>query len=116
MPQYNPPLRDMQFVLHEMLQVTEAFKEMPAFAEVDADTVNAVLEEGGKFAAQVVFPINSSGDREGCILDKVSHEVTAPQGLQGGLRPVRRRRLAGALLRSGVRRPGPAAHGQPVLL
>ena len=82
MPQYNPPLRDMQFVLHEMLQVTEAFKEMPAFAEVDADTVNAVLEEGGKFAAQVVFPINSSGDREGCILDKVSHEVTAPQGFK----------------------------------
>jgi len=82
MPQYNPPLRDMQFVLHEVMQVTEAFKEMPAFAEVDADTVNAVLEEGGKFAAQVVFPLNSSGDREGCTLDKVSHEVTAPQGFK----------------------------------
>ncbi|HNB44259.1 MAG TPA: acyl-CoA dehydrogenase N-terminal domain-containing protein, partial [Burkholderiaceae bacterium] len=53
MPQYTPPLRDMQFVLHEVMNVTEAFKEMPAFAEVDADTVNAVLEEGGKFAAQV---------------------------------------------------------------
>ncbi|HMX10055.1 MAG TPA: acyl-CoA dehydrogenase N-terminal domain-containing protein, partial [Burkholderiaceae bacterium] len=82
MPQYTPPLRDMQFVLHEVMNVTEAFKEMPAFAEVDADTVNAVLEEGGKFAAQVVFPLNSSGDREGCTLDKVSHEVTAPQGFK----------------------------------
>ena len=82
MPQYTPPLRDMQFVLHEVMQVTEAFKEMPAFAEVDADTVNAVLEEGGKFAAEVAFPLNSSGDRQGCTLDRTTHEVTAPEGFK----------------------------------
>jgi alkylation response protein AidB-like acyl-CoA dehydrogenase len=82
MAQYNPPLRDLQFVLHELLDVTSEFKEIPAFADVDADTINAVLEEGGKFASEVLFPINSSGDAEGCTLDKTSHEVTPPKGFK----------------------------------
>ena len=80
MPTYNPPLRDMQFVLHEVFNVTEDFRQMPAFAEVDADTINAVLEEGGKFASQVIQPLNISGDTEGCTLDKATHEVTPPKG------------------------------------
>ncbi len=80
MPQYTPPLRDLQFVLHELVQVTESFKQMPAHAEVDVDTVNAVLEEGGKFAAGVVFPLNRSGDEEGCALDRATHEVRTPAG------------------------------------
>ena len=53
MPTYTPPLRDMQFVLHEVLKVTDELKVLPPHAEVDADTINAVLEEGGKFAAEV---------------------------------------------------------------
>ena len=80
MPSYNPPLRDMQFVLHEVFNVAEDFKQMPAYAEVDADTINAVLEEGGKFASQVIQPLNISGDTEGCTLDKATHEVTPPKG------------------------------------
>ncbi len=80
MPQYTPPLRDLQFVLHELVQVTESFKQMPAHAEVDIDTVNAVLEEGGKFAAGVVFPLNQVGDAEGCTLDRATHEVRTPAG------------------------------------
>jgi hypothetical protein len=79
MPQYNPPLRDMQFVLHELFDVVSEFKDIPEHAEVDADTINAVLEEGGKFASQVVFPLNISGDAEGCALDKATHEVTRPR-------------------------------------
>ena len=53
MPVYNPPLRDMQFVLHELLHVSDEFKALPKHAETDEDTINAVLEEGGKFAAEV---------------------------------------------------------------
>jgi hypothetical protein len=45
MPTYTPPLRDMQFVMHEVFKVTDEFKAMPQHAEVDADTINAVLEE-----------------------------------------------------------------------
>uniref|UniRef100_UPI0035ADF52D acyl-CoA dehydrogenase C-terminal domain-containing protein n=1 Tax=Hylemonella sp. TaxID=2066020 RepID=UPI0035ADF52D len=82
MPSYNPPLRDMQFVMHEVLKVSDALKEIPRHADTDADTINAVLEEGGKFAAEVIFPLNISGDAEGCKLDKTTHEVTAPKGFK----------------------------------
>jgi len=82
MSRYTPPLRDMQFVMHEVLHVADEYKAMPAHAEVDADTINAVLEEGGKFAAEVTFPLNISGDEEGCTLDKTTHEVRTPRGFK----------------------------------
>ena len=82
MPTYNPPVRDMQFVLHEVLNVTEELKALPAHAETDADTINAVIEEAGKFAAEVTFPLNISGDEEGCTLDKATHEVKTPKGFK----------------------------------
>jgi alkylation response protein AidB-like acyl-CoA dehydrogenase len=82
MPQYNPPLRDMQFVLHEVLNIAEELKALPQHAETDVDTINAVLEEGGKFASEVIFPLNLSGDAEGCHLDKTTHEVTPPKGFK----------------------------------
>ncbi len=53
-----------------------------AHADLDADTINAVLEEGGKFAAEVLLPINHSGDREGCTLDPATHEVRTPKGFK----------------------------------
>ena len=82
MPSYTPPLRDMQFVLHEVLKVTDALKMLLPHAEIDAETIDAVLEEGGKFAAQVAFPLNISGDTEGCQLDKITHAVTTPKGFK----------------------------------
>ena len=82
MPQYQPPMRDMQFVLHELLNVVDELKMLPGHADIDADTINAVLEEGGKFASEVIAPINLSGDAEGCTLDRATHEVTAPKGFK----------------------------------
>jgi len=82
MPQYTPPLRDMQFVLHELLDAATALKGCPRHAEIDADTINAVLEEGGKFAAEVLFPINHSGDREGCTHDAATKTVRTPKGFK----------------------------------
>jgi alkylation response protein AidB-like acyl-CoA dehydrogenase len=82
MPQYNPPIRDMQFVLHEVLNVVDELKVMPQHADIDVDTFNAVLEEGGKFASEVIFPINLSGDAEGCHHDKTTHDVTTPKGFK----------------------------------
>jgi len=82
MPSYTPPLRDMQFVMHEVFRVSDEFKAMPQHAEVDEDTINAVLEEAGKFAAGVAFPLNISGDEEGCTLDKQTHEVSTPKGFK----------------------------------
>ncbi|WP_337878162.1 acyl-CoA dehydrogenase C-terminal domain-containing protein [Caldimonas sp.] len=86
MPQYTPPLRDIQFVMHEVLNVVDELKTLPAHADIDAETINAVLEEGGKFAAQVIFPLNISGDEEGCTLDKTTHEVKAPKGFKEAYR------------------------------
>src|SRR4030095_7356900 len=86
MPQYNPPLRDMQFVLHELLNASDTLKAMPKHAEVDADTMNAVLGEAGKFASQVLLPLNRVGDVEGCNLDPAPHEVQTPTGFREAYR------------------------------
>jgi alkylation response protein AidB-like acyl-CoA dehydrogenase len=79
---YTPPLRDMHFVLHELLNVTDELRRLPRHADIDADTINAVLEEGGKFAAEVAFPLNISGDEQGCSLDQKTHAVTTPMGFK----------------------------------
>jgi alkylation response protein AidB-like acyl-CoA dehydrogenase len=78
MGSYVPPIRDMQFVLHEVLDVQSTFKSMPAHADMDADTINAVIEEAGKFASEVLFPLNQSGDLEGCQWHDTV--VTTPKG------------------------------------
>jgi alkylation response protein AidB-like acyl-CoA dehydrogenase len=82
MAQYTPPIRDLQFVLHELLDAVPTLKQIPAYADLDADTINAVLEEGGKFAAEVLQPLNIPGDQEGCTLDKATHEVKTPKGFK----------------------------------
>ena len=82
MGQYIPPLRDMQFVLHELLNAETELKSMPKYADMDADTMNAVLEEGGKFSAEVLFPLNQSGDQEGCKHDRETKAVTTPKGFK----------------------------------
>ncbi|MEO7032131.1 MAG: acyl-CoA dehydrogenase C-terminal domain-containing protein [Herbaspirillum sp.] len=82
MSQYIAPLRDMQFVLHELLHVEDELKQLPKHADIDADIMNQVLEEGGKFTSNVLFPLNHSGDREGCHLNKETHEVTPPKGFK----------------------------------
>ena len=86
MGQYIAPLRDMHFVLHELLQVESELKQLPAHAEVDVDTINQVLEEGGKFTSKVLFPLNHPGDREGCRLDTATHEVSTPKGFKEAYR------------------------------
>jgi len=84
MPTYTPPLRDMQFVLNEVLNVQEELKTIPKYADadIDAETIGVVLEEGGKFAREVIFPLNNSGDQEGCKLDQTTHEVKTPKGFK----------------------------------
>ena len=82
MPQYTPPLRDLRFVLHELFDVSAELKRLPPHAELDTDTINAVLEEAGKFAAEVVFPLNRPADEEGCHYDPATKAVTTPAGFR----------------------------------
>ena len=86
MGQYNAPLRDMHFVLHELLDVANEFKALPAYADIDTDTINQILEEGAKFTSKVLFPLNHIGDIEGCKLDPATHEVTTPTGFKEAYR------------------------------
>jgi hypothetical protein len=108
MPQYNPPLRDMQFVLHELLGAVDELKLLPRHADIDADTINAVLEEGGKFAAEVTRRSTAAATPRAACSTRPRTRCARPRASRRPM-PVRRRRLAGAELRPGLRRPGPAA-------
>ncbi|MBL6749417.1 MAG: acyl-CoA dehydrogenase C-terminal domain-containing protein [Nevskia sp.] len=85
MGQYTPPLREIQFVLHELLEVEQEYKAMPKHADIDAATIDQVIEEAGKFCSEVLFPLNQSGDEEGCTYhgDGV---VTPPKGFKEAFR------------------------------
>jgi len=86
MPQYAPPLRDMRFVLHEVLHAVDELKLLPQHADVDEETLNAVIEEAGKFASEVLAPLNAVGDVEGCTLDPATHAVKTPTGFKEAYR------------------------------
>ena len=81
MAHYTPPIRDMQFVLHELLEVEKQYQQMPRHHEVSHDLIDQVLEEGGKFCAEVLYPLNRSGDEEGCTLSG-DGVVTTPAGFK----------------------------------
>ena len=67
MADYQAPLRDMRFVLEEVLDAPAQWARLPALAGVaDVDTAAAVLEEAGKLTAATIAPLNRSGDEEGC--------------------------------------------------
>jgi len=81
MAQYLPPIRDMQFVLHELLETEAKLAELPAHAETGRDLIDQVLEEGGKFCAEILFPINRNGDEEGCTYEG-DGVVRTPKGFK----------------------------------
>ncbi|MCY1126140.1 acyl-CoA dehydrogenase C-terminal domain-containing protein [Frigidibacter sp. RF13] len=76
MTQYNAPTRDMQFLLHDVLEVTKS--GVPGHEELEPDFTGAVLEEAGKIARDVLHPLNASGDQEGCRLE--NGVVYTPKG------------------------------------
>jgi alkylation response protein AidB-like acyl-CoA dehydrogenase len=77
MSNYTAPLKDMQFVLRELAGI-EAVAKLPGCEEATPDTVDAILEEAGKFASGVLAPLNAVGDRTG--LKFVDGKVTMPPG------------------------------------
>ena len=85
MPSYTAPLRDMRFVMFEVLDAEQELKAIPRFADVDRETIDAVLEEAARFASQVAFPLNSIGDIEGCRID-TDGVVTTPTGFKEAYR------------------------------
>jgi len=78
MPQYTPPVRDTRFILEQVIGL-DRYANLPGFENATPDTVDAVLEQGGQFVAEVLFPINHSGDQEGCKRHD-DGSVTTPAG------------------------------------
>jgi len=85
MPIYQSPIKDMQFVLHEVLRVSE--DDCPGFADLDPDTTGAILEEAGRVASEVLLPLNQVGDQVGCVLE--NGVVRTPPGFQDAMRAMR---------------------------
>ena len=67
MSTYHAPLADMKFVLNELAGLPQVAK-LPGFDDATPDTVSAILEEAGRFATEILDPLNASGDREGAVL------------------------------------------------
>ena len=80
MTEYTAPTTDMKFVLNDVLQISK-YSNLPGFSEVSEDLLDAILEEGGKLAANVLHPINHSGDKEGCTRHD-DGSVTTPTGMK----------------------------------
>ncbi|MBI4207709.1 MAG: acyl-CoA dehydrogenase [Betaproteobacteria bacterium] len=77
MSTYTAPLKDMQFVIRELVGLEEV-TALPGWGEVNAELVDAVLGEAAKFAQEVLDPLNRSGDQQGARL--ADGKVTAPDG------------------------------------
>lgn len=82
MPEYKAPLRDIQFVLDELLESQAHYQSIPAYAEVATpDMVEAIVAEGAKFCENVLSPLNRVGDVEGCTRNDDA-SVTTPTGFK----------------------------------
>jgi alkylation response protein AidB-like acyl-CoA dehydrogenase len=79
MAQYTAPLRDMRFVLYELLDVERQFAEIPGL-EVDRATIDQMLDTASRFSSDVLFPLNAVGDKEGCTLRDGA--VRTPKGFR----------------------------------
>lgn len=80
MPIYQAPLRDMSFVLKELIGM-DKIRNLPCYGEVSDDLIEAVLSEAAKFSETVLAPLNLSGDKEGCKRHD-DGSVTTPKGFK----------------------------------
>jgi len=64
MTPYSAPIKDQQFILHEVLRLSHS--NIPGYRELDPAFTEAILNEAGKLASEVIAPLNAIGDRDGC--------------------------------------------------
>ncbi|SHI64713.1 acyl-CoA dehydrogenase C-terminal domain-containing protein [Wenxinia saemankumensis] len=78
MPTYTAPTQDIQFLLHDILDI--AAQDIPGYSDLDRDFTAAIVEEAGKLAANVILPTNRTGDQQGCRLE--NGVVRVPDGFR----------------------------------
>ncbi|THD74485.1 MAG: acyl-CoA dehydrogenase [Phenylobacterium sp.] len=81
---YQPPVRDFTFILKDLLQL-ERYANLPAFADASIDVVEQILDEAARFTSEVLAPLNSVGDKEGCHWSP-DFTVKTPTGFQAAYR------------------------------
>ena len=82
MPSYTAPVKDMQFLLHDVLKISET--DIPGYADLDRSFTGAVLDEAAKVAQDILTPLNAVGDTEGCKLE--NGVVRTPKGFKEAFR------------------------------
>jgi alkylation response protein AidB-like acyl-CoA dehydrogenase len=82
MPSYTAPVKDMQFLLHDVLKVSEA--DIPGYADLDRSFTEAVFDEAAKVAQDILTPLNAVGDVDGCVLE--NGVVRTPKGFKEAFR------------------------------
>ena len=81
---YQAPVRDMRFVLHELLQVEETLARLQGYEDLSTDVVDAVLDEASRLCEEIIFPTNRTGDEEGCSFE--NGVVRTPTGFKEAYR------------------------------
>ncbi len=84
MPRYDAPIRDMQFIFHDFLSL-QNYSNLDGFSDATPDMIDAILEESGKFAKEVLFPLNKVGDEQGCVRN-ADASVKTPDGFKEAYR------------------------------
>jgi alkylation response protein AidB-like acyl-CoA dehydrogenase len=79
MPEYNAPVRDMKFVMQELLDCESHYQKL-GYEEATPDMIDAILTEAAKFTEEVIAPINQTGDQQGCKWE--DGNVTTPDGFK----------------------------------
>jgi len=84
MPSYKAPVRDIRFVINELLESETLYQTLPGYGEATADLMNAIIDEAARFAEEVIAPTNRPGDEEGCHWSPEG--VTTPEGYKEAYR------------------------------
>ncbi|MGB9152748.1 MAG: acyl-CoA dehydrogenase C-terminal domain-containing protein [Alphaproteobacteria bacterium] len=108
MPSYKAPLEDIRFILNEVIDAP-ALASLPGYADATADGVDTILDAAAQVCEEVLFPLNQSGDAEGCSFN--NGEVKTPQGFKDAYHMFREGGWAGLSCKTEY-----GGQGLPVLL